>query len=110
MNADASWGAADAPDAPRRGVCDRRGPYHEFSRRVRVRHRLVEDAVVCSCGMEAFLCPDLRDANELFGDHVPWLPADRQPLRPPVPKTPPTRRPAPHQATLRVPRPHRGEL
>lgn len=96
MNDDASWGRADAPGAPRRGVCDRRGPYHEFARRVRVRHHLVTDSVVCACGLEAFLCPELRDAHELLGDHVPWTPAEFLPLRPPTYQAERRPHPTPH--------------
>lgn len=65
MTGDASWGPAGEPDAPRRGVCDRRGPYHEFARRVRVRHYWVPGTALCACTELASLCPDLRDAHRV---------------------------------------------
>lgn len=108
-----SWGPASEPDAPRAGVCDRRGPYQEFARRIRARHYWVLGTPLCACTQPAALCPDLRDAHELFGDHMPSDPADTTPLRPPTPVSLPARRPSPHPAPLRPPhppRPYRGEL
>lgn len=101
MTAGASWGPASEPDAPRHGVCDSRGPYHEYARRVRTRHYWVPDTALCACTELASLCPELRDAHELFGDHVPWQPQDTMPLRPPASRPGP--RSAPHPVEFRQP-------
>lgn len=71
MNGDASWGPASESGGPRRAVCDQRGPYHEFARRVRVRHHLVEGTSRCRCGRAALDCLELRDAYELLGEPAP---------------------------------------
>lgn len=112
MTGGTPWGPAGEPDDPRHGAVDPRGPYHEFSRRVRGRHYWILGTPLCACTQPARLCPDLRDAHTLFGDHVPWRPQNTLPLRPPtpLPAPHPAPRPTPHPVQFRPPRPYKGEL